>query len=44
MINIADPATVRQLLVSIRDDYPFTGTYFLEEAKTLLESLEKIGE
>lgn len=44
MVNIADPATVRQLLVSIRDDYPFTGTYFLEEAKTLLESLEKSGE
>jgi Uncharacterised protein family (UPF0153). len=41
MATVAGPATVRELLVSIRDDYPFTGTYFLEEAKTLLESWEK---
>jgi len=44
MATMAEPVMVRELLVSIRDDYPFTGTYFLEEAKKLLEDFEKSGE
>jgi hypothetical protein len=41
MVNIAEPSVVRELLLSIRNDYPFTGTYFFEEANTLLKSLDQ---
>ena len=35
----AEPAVVRRLLESIRDDYPFTGTYYTAEAQQLIASL-----
>jgi hypothetical protein len=39
MAGRAHPDTVRQLLVSIRDDYPKTGTYYHAEAQHLLDVL-----
>ena len=30
-----------EVLVSIRDDYPLTGTYFVKEAQTYLDELGK---
>jgi Fe-S-cluster containining protein len=33
---------LRELLLSIRDDYPLTGTYFYEEAQAYLDEVEKL--
>ena len=41
IIGSGDRAMLRGLLLSIRDDYPLTGTYFYEEANTLLTELDK---
>lgn len=40
MIGVADAPTLKKLLLSIRDDYPFTGTYFYEEAQAYLAAIE----
>jgi hypothetical protein len=40
LIDSGDKATIRELLVSIRDDYPLTGTYFRKEAETFLAALD----
>ncbi|MBD3393621.1 MAG: hypothetical protein GF418_15895 [Chitinivibrionales bacterium] len=39
MQGMADPETITRLLVSIRDDYPRTGTYYVQEALALLAAL-----
>lgn len=40
MIDLGDASLLRPLLVSIRDDYPLTGTYFYEEANMYLKALD----
>ncbi len=35
-----DKSLIRGLVTSIKDDYPLTGTYYLEQAETLLKALE----
>jgi hypothetical protein len=39
MLSSGDSASLRELLLSIRDDYPLTGTYFQREAQTFLDTL-----
>lgn len=41
MIGISDGETLKKLLISIRDDYPLTGTYFYEEAQAFISTIEK---
>lgn len=40
MIGIADAITLKKILLSIRDDYPLTGSYFYEEAQAYLKIIE----
>lgn len=40
MIGIADAETLKKLLLSIRDDYPLTGSYFYEESQAYLKAIE----
>jgi hypothetical protein len=39
LLDSGDVPVIRETLISIRDDYPFTGTYFYREAQTLLDAL-----
>jgi hypothetical protein len=41
MMGMGDRETMRGLVLSIRDEYPFTGTWFLEEANAYLREMEK---
>lgn len=41
MISISDGETLKRLLISIRDDYPLTGTYFYEEAQAFINVIEE---
>lgn len=43
MLGLDDVETMESLLVSIRDDYPLTGTYFLEEARRFLREIRGGG-
>jgi len=40
LLNCGDRATIQPLLLSIRDDYPATGTYFFEESNAFLSTLD----
>jgi len=40
LIDTGDKDSIRDLCISIRDDYPLTGTYFTKEAETFLTALE----
>lgn len=40
MIGVADAETIKKLLLSIRDDYPLTGTYFYEEAQAYISTID----
>jgi hypothetical protein len=40
MFSSGDTKALRELLLSIRDDYPLTGTYFQREAQTFLDALD----
>jgi hypothetical protein len=42
MIGGGNRQALRGLLLSIRNDYPLTGTYFLEEAAIYLKALEDL--
>jgi hypothetical protein len=39
MLSSGETTALRELLLSIRDDYPLTGTYFQREAQTFLDAL-----
>ncbi len=39
LIDTPDKDSIEQLCISIRDDYPLTGTYFTKEAETFLGAL-----
>jgi Putative zinc- or iron-chelating domain len=41
MLESGDKETLAEVLISIRDDYPLTGTYFVKEAQTYLYELKK---
>lgn len=41
MIGNAGAEALRPLLISIRDDYPLTGTYFFEEAQMYLKAIDE---
>lgn len=41
ILDSGDRGILQPLLLSIRDDYPLTGTYFYEEANMLLGELDK---
>jgi hypothetical protein len=41
LLGTNDKNTLQEVLVSIRDDYPLTGTYFVKEAQTYLDELGK---
>jgi hypothetical protein len=41
LLGTGDKDTLQQLLLSIRDDYSLTGTYFVKEAQTYLDELGK---
>jgi Fe-S-cluster containining protein len=41
MINIPQKDTLKELLISIINDYPLTGTYFQKEAQLMLDEIEK---
>jgi hypothetical protein len=43
LLGTNDKSTLQELLVSIRDDYPLTGTYFIKEAQLYLDELAKDG-
>jgi hypothetical protein len=43
LLECGDPTALRTLLLSIRDDYPLTGTYFYEEAAEMLRVVEGAG-
>ena len=40
MLESGDAQSIKELLLSIRDGYPLTGTYFYEEATEYLKALE----
>ncbi|MBD3317859.1 MAG: hypothetical protein GF344_18905 [Chitinivibrionales bacterium] len=42
-VGCGDRMGVHKLLVSIRDDYPLTGTYFYEEVEKMLEIIDAHG-
>lgn len=42
MLDTADAYALRKLIISIRDDYPLTGTYFYEEANAYLRAMDKV--
>ena len=41
LLSSGDKALLHPLLLSIRDDYPATGTYFYDEATAYLDVLDK---
>jgi hypothetical protein len=41
LLGSNDKTSLTEVLISIRDDYPLTGTYFEKEAQTYLEELGK---
>lgn len=41
LLDSGDVQTVKKVLLSIRDDYPATGTYFFEETMIFLSFIEK---
>ena len=41
LLGSNDEESLREVLVSIRDDYPLTGTYFIKEAQAYLDELRK---
>jgi hypothetical protein len=43
LLGTNDKDSLREVLVSIRDDYPLTGTYFVKEAQVYLDELERNG-
>jgi hypothetical protein len=44
MTGMGDADTLRELVTSIRDGYPFTGTYFRDESEVYLREIEKARE
>jgi len=42
LLDSGDPQTLKSLLLSIRDDYPLTGTYFYEESNAYLNAIDSI--
>jgi hypothetical protein len=41
LLGSNDKDSIQEVLVSIRDDYPLTGTYFVKEAQTYLDEIAK---
>jgi hypothetical protein len=40
LLESGDKQALKEALVSVRDNYPLTGTYYLKEAEQMIEVLE----